>query len=321
MVFYVLDPFGPKFSIREAASKLKVNRNLVDYWVKRYKETGSVDDAPRSGRPRETSEADDKVIAKAAENPGPGLVEKVQKKLAKRDCVVSTRTIQRRLGENGLKFGPVVAKPLLSAKHIDSRMKFARENLDRDWTNVVFSDEATFSTYTYHRKLWRLPSKKYVVRTVKHPAKVHIWGCFSNYGFGKIYCFTGILDAKQMVQIYKKALLPSAKMWFSENDQWILQEDNDPKHRSKLAQAWKSEQNVVQLPWPSMSPDLNPIENVWALLKARIKSKPNFTSNSLIRHIRNEWNSLSANYAENLARSCQRRLQAVIDANGDYTIY
>ena len=54
---------------------------------------------------------------------------------------------------------------------------------------------------------------------------------------------------------------------------WLLQEDNDPKHRSKKATEWRNKYRVTRITWPSESPGLNPIENVWALLKMKIQKK------------------------------------------------
>ena len=68
--------------------------------------------------------------------------------------------------------------------------------------------------------------------------------------------------------------MASASKFFGEGClDWILQEDNDPKHRSKIAQKWKTENNVEVLPWSSMSPDQNPIENIWRLVKINIQKK------------------------------------------------
>jgi len=51
-----------------------------------------------------------------------------------------------------------------------------------------------------------------------------------------------------------------AERWFiDKNEDWILQEDNDPKHRSKLCTEWKQQSGIVILDWPSQSPDANPI--------------------------------------------------------------
>ncbi|EFN89281.1 Transposable element Tcb2 transposase, partial [Harpegnathos saltator] len=54
---------------------------------------------------------------------------------------------------------------------------------------------------------------------------------------------------------------------------WILQEDNDPKHRSKFCTEWKEQSDIVTLDWPSQSLDANPIENVWAYLKHKLRGK------------------------------------------------
>ena len=220
-----------------------------------------------------------------------------------------------------MKFGSVLTKLLLNENHKKSRYQFAEDNIARDWSSVMFTDEATFSTFTYKRKLWRRKNKIVVKRTVKGPEKVHVYGCFTKLGFGELYCFTGILNGTRMLDLYNKGLKRSVNRWFSSSDQWILQEDNDPKHTCTLAKSWKSSENVQMLKWPSASPDLNPIENVWGLLKARIKEKPEITLPGLVRRIRSEWKSLPVEYAENLVNSLTRRMASLIKTQGDFIMY
>ena len=77
-----------------------------------------------------------------------------------------------------------------------------------------------------------------------------------------------------MIKIYEKYLLSSVEIFFDDNNiDWILQEDNNPKHRSNLAKKWKKENNIKVLPWPSMLPDQNPIKNIWKLIKIKIAKK------------------------------------------------
>ena len=147
---------------------------------------------------------------------------------------ISYETIRTYLKANNMKWCNTVKKPLLNEKHVTKRLAWARENIDRDFSNVIFTDECSIWACTLKRA-WSTSRNKIVERTVKHGVKVHLWGSFSKQGFSILYLFTCNLNAEKMLEIYKKALLPSAERWFiDKNEDWILQEDNDPKHRSKL---------------------------------------------------------------------------------------
>jgi transposase len=70
-----------------------------------------------------------------------------------------------------------------------------------------------------------------------------------------------------------------------------------------------------------MSPDQNPIENVWRLVKINIAKKKISTLKKLKAELKKEWNNLPSDLAQNLVGSMKRRIEALIEANGDFTIY
>ena len=85
----------------------------------------------------------------------------------------------------------------------------------------------------------------------------------------------------------------ASKLFFGkDNNEWMLQEDNDPKHKSKKAEDWKTKHQIKTLSWPAQSPDLNPMENVWSVLKANVSNYKPASVKELIKIIKKEWKKL-----------------------------
>ena len=124
-----------------------------------------------------------------------------------------------------------------------------------------------------------------------------------------------------MCKIYQHGLLPTARKQFgSDSMLWKLQEDNDPKHTSKIATSWRCEKSIEKTGWPSMSPDLAPIENVWQLLKMKLR-KQNFKNyESLVSAIKREWKTLSQELAVKLVHSMENRISDVVESKGDFIL-
>ena len=254
IVFLTSHPKGPHLSYSAVAKDLHCSTSTVSEWVGRWRETGGVEDKPGRGEERVTSEKQDSLIVKAALTQPETSATKISTALSKKGLFVSPTTVRRRLKEAGLRHGPPLSKPLLKKNHLQKRLQFARTNQKNDFQNVIFSDETTFRLYGLTKKVWRKVRSQVVVRTVKHSQKVHAWGCFSAKGFGSLFLFTQNLNAKLLVHIYNKALLPSAVKWFPDpEDSWVLQEDNDPKHTSKVAKNWRDQKGVARLPWPALA--------------------------------------------------------------------
>jgi transposase len=313
---------GPKLPIRTIAKELKYSTNTVEIWINRYKKTGDIQDEERQGRKRKTSEAEDLDITTMTKRLRSSSSAKISTLISKQGINISSATVRRRLNEQGLHKLQPLKKPLLSDTHRLNRLKWAKNNKKTDWTKIIFTDETTISQFGKPKKVWRQKGEIVKVPTVKHSIQVHIWGCFSEEGFGNIYCFTDNLNAELLCKIYKKTLLPSAKKIFGKDDNsWKLQEDNDPKHRSKKAEKWREENQVRRISWPAQSPDLNPIENVWAVLKANISNYKPTSEKDLIKIIKKEWKKLDSSFSKNLIISMKNRISLVLSNEGDHILY
>jgi transposase len=322
IIFLSKHEYGPHMSNADISRYLRIHETTVRNWLEKYETTGDVQVIQKSGRKRSTTEKQDDIIqSMVAQHPTESLGQ-IAFRLSKKGIQISETTLRRRFKEAGVQSMKPTSKPLLTTDHIKKRLKWALQHQDVDWNQVVFTDESSFQMKQVIRRVWIKRGEKYYVSTVKHPFKIHAWGCFSKYGFGKLLLFTQTLNSKFMCKIYKNGLLPSAKKWFGdENYNWKLLEDNDPKHMSKTSKTFKVNNDIQSLPWPLQSPDCNPIENVWSLMKLKVNRQPPTSINNFIARIKKEWKNLSIEFAEKLVDSMEKRVELLIERKGDYINY
>jgi transposase len=322
IIFLHLHRLGPKLSIYAIARELQCSRDTVKIWILRYQETGDVQDEEGRGRKRKTSEREDLDIISMAKKQRTTTLANISTSMSKQGTNISLMTVKRRLNEQGLHKMKPLLKPLLQDTHRANRLKWAKTNRNTDWSKVIFTDETTISQFSIPKKVWKYRGEIIKAPTVKHSLKVHIYGCFSEKGFGNIYCFTNNLNGNLLYTIYKTTLLSSARYFFGKDSHnWILQEDNDPKHMSIKAQNWKEEHKINRISWPSQSPDLNPIENVWSVLKANISNYQPTSTKELMKIIQKEWKKLDKTFAENLVTSMKNRISHILSNKGDHILY
>ncbi len=143
-----------------------------------------------------------------------------------------------------------------------------------------------------------------------------LWGCFSAKETGQLHRIKGTLDGA----MYRQGQGIEASQGI-ENGSWIVQHDNDPKHMAKATKEWLKKKQIKVLEWPSQSPDLNPIENLWRELKVRVAKRQPRNLNDLERICKEEWDKIPTEMCANLVANYKKRLTSVIANKGFATKY
>jgi transposase len=311
------------------AQEIPCDIRSVKHWVEHYDTHHNVDDEPRSGRKRKTTAEEDEAIVDEAKETKFTTPRRIKRKL---HLDVSSRTIDRRLIEVGL-FGRVARhKHPFTDEEKRKRLAFAEGYKNwtlAQWMTVLFADEKNFFGEGFEGQVFvRRPKGEalnpdYCVDYDPHPVKVSVWGCFCGKGLGYCYIFNENMDAKLLQGILGTHLIESAELHFDVEhaEPWWLLQDNDPKHKSNLVRTWLFNNGIQCLDFPPYSPDLNPIEHLWADLARRVEEYQCETMEELQDIVADEWEKTDKDYVRTLARSMPERCQAVIDANGDHTKY
>ena len=128
------------------------------------------------------------------------------------------------------------------------------------------------------------------------------------------------MEATLFIEILKKGLLPFIAKNFPDGHRFM--QDNDPKHRSILAQTFYRDNQINWWKTPAESPDLNPIENLWHELKEHVRRavKPK-TKDELIAGIKDFWKTVGASKCTRYIRHLRKVVPKVIQVEGEPTGY
>jgi transposase len=234
--------------------------------------------------------------------------------IKKYDLEVSPRTLARRFRDRGFYKCRACQKPWLSHHHTHLRLQFSKEWKDTPLWRVKlihYSDETHFLRNS-RRTAWvlRKPSERHCAdctqkskRKYGWTTELHVWSMIAYNYKGPLVWYNDTGGKNITMEIYTTRILPIVVARKEELDRrdegMIFQEDNDASHGTRsfenAARYYKIEKDLDFIEdWPPYSPDLSPIENIWRILKQRLKAHRSWSSKDELKEaIEAEWDKIS----------------------------
>lgn len=143
---------------------------------------------------------------------------------------------------------------------------------------------------------------KYRALTVNHPPSLLLWVAFGYGGKGPLVVLERNVMVKQ--QVYLNILEEHLAGCFANSGAEILQHEGSPAHRAHSVKNWLQGDEVEYIPdWPSSSPDLNPIEDLWSILERDLRERDTSTVEKLEVELCAAWERIPASTLQHLADS------------------
>jgi hypothetical protein len=301
------------WSHRKIAKKIHRSKTAVTYFLQ---DPSKLEAVKRSGRKKKLVDRDKRQVISCRQ---------ISTDL---NLKVSRWTVNRVIQESGvLKNKKKKTSPSLTDTHRQARMDWAKKHMtwNAEWQNVVWSDEKKFNLdgpdgFSYY---WHDLRKEEVLfsRRAQGGGSVMILGAFSWNGQSEICFIDDRLKALDYQKILKKHLVDIGEKIGGVN--WVFQQDNAPVHKAKVNTSWFNREKIKVIPWPSLSPDLNPIENLWGLVARKVyaNGRQFHTIAELKTAIIQSWTEISNSERRPLVESMPNRIYEVIRLNGAKTKY
>ena len=311
-------------SVSEVSSELNVPQRTIYFWLQRGCDKP---DGKSTGRSRVTSRRTDRLITRIVHvDPSVSLSEiSAETNLSRASC-------WRRLKEADFVSRKRPSSLHLSDRHKTLRLQWAMKHCHwrNQWARVVWSDEAAVRLRFKdgRLKLWiksgrKIPGRFFTSRRQDDGRKLLIWGAIWSDGRTSLHVMRENMNSERYIQVLESHVYPLAFSLGDPSSEWILMDDNAPPHRAETTRLYKRSAGIRTLDWPARSPDLNPIEHVWAILKRHVRRHlcPSDGLDRLESLIKEEWDRVDQQVIKNLICSMSARVRKVIERRGDESGY
>ena len=175
---------------------------------------------------------------------------------------------------------------MLTNEQKERRVQWTLPHQNDDWNRTIFSDETSYQLFRNTIRRWSEYAQEEKIIIPKNKQKIMVWGAFSIKGQMSCHSFRTIMDGPLYVEILRKHLSGAKKQFGS---RWRYQQDNNSKHTSGVAKQFLADEVPETIDWPSNSLDINPIENMWSILKRHVEKRKPSNIDELDQFLHEEW--------------------------------
>ena len=184
----------------------------------------------------------------------------------------------------------------LTEKEMNKRIKFCKQMLRKNGEkiyNTFFSDEMGINLSEAHiNKAWAPAGTRMEIEKPRKNVHLNCWGAISYFGATSLHIFKEPLKAGVYEGIIKSHLEEMDQIY---PEGYYFQHDNSSVHKAAEKEATKMGLEILD--FPTYSPDLSPIENLWSTLKSAVAADSPKTEAQLIRSLRRNWEKVTTENA------------------------
>lgn len=310
-------------SDRAIARLLSVNHVTVRNTINRYQQTGDVDELPGRGRKRKLEEGVVKKRLRRNSRMSTKVLARELKREGKAD--VHYTTVWRQGKREGLRWRVKKKKPQLTEGDEEARLAFAQSPRPQGfWRRVVATDEKCIQLGGEVRGEWVGEGEEASTRAVKKfQPGVKVWAGSSWEGKTPIYFLPKSMKGGDYLKFIKEKVEPDMlRLYPTQRRRPVWLQDREGFHTATVVQDYLKKSPIIPLQhWPSHSPDLNWQENVWEVLEQGVRVRNPTTLDGLKKVVKEEWAKIDMPTIQKCVSSMERRLEAVVAANGGNTKY
>ena len=227
----------------------------------------------------------------------------------RKNTVLSDSSITKKLKDMGYSYLAPTPWLKLSKSQIEAREKCAKESSVVNWNNAIYIDEAEFYGGDVTHKKWVSASEEYSVKRTRAKFKCNVFSLINITGILTFELFEGGFNNDKFLDILIRNLKFIKQAW---GENIILVADNWSVHKNAAAKEFYMKNKIRCIEWPSYSPDLNPIENLWGLMKEKLSKINIKTKQELKDKVIEIKEEIEGSFIENCIYSMRKRLKEVI---------